>query len=168
VKAIAPRSALVLTVLLSARCQPSQGDGRAIWPDGSPAGADGGTPSTEIACPLHTTVEEVEARIIVPMCGRPGDFGCHASGISPRLMAPGTIAMNVLDQTPAHQCKADRLVDSRDPERSVLLIKVNSAGPLARCPDGSSGGPRMPPMDAPPLTAQQKGCLRWWVHQVAR
>jgi hypothetical protein len=140
----------------------------ACEPAPAPAPPDAAA-SEAIACRPYATTAEVEAQIIVPRCGRPGDTLCHVAGpYPPKMGQVGAIAANVLDHSPTRNCRQDRLVDRQDPARSFFLAKVFTRGEKAACADGGDGGPRMPYADAPSLTAEEAACLRWWVYEIGK
>jgi hypothetical protein len=153
------RGFLLVPALLAAACPGGSGD-----PSPSPdAGA-----ADAASCTLVTTAE-VEEKILLPRCGRPGDPLCHATGkYLPKIVAPGTIAAEVLDVTPMLNCRQDKLVSRQEPGKSYLLAKIQARGSLATCADGSNGGPRMPYQDAPQLTASERACVLWWVGEIVK
>lgn len=116
------------------------------------------------------SVADVEARILVPRCGAPGDGSCHATGAAPpRIGEVGRIVENLLDVRGTLHCHRDAYVSRGNPAASYLLAKLRApAGGTATCSDGSNGGPAMPYQDMRPLSRAEAACLEWWVQEISR
>jgi hypothetical protein len=155
-----PPGALLLPALLALTACPGGADPGARVPDAA---------TTQPGQCGLSTVAEVEEKILLPKCGRPGDPLCHGTGkYAPRITAAGGIAAEVLDVTPVLNCRRDKLVSRQEPAKSYLLAKIQARGSLATCSDGSNGGPRMPYQDAPQLTAGEQACVLWWVNEIVK
>jgi hypothetical protein len=141
------------------------------------ASANGGTGGTPPApeCKLFSTTNDVEDKIILPKCGKPGDATCHATGpFFPKMTAAGMIVDKVLDVKSTLKCSTDKYVNKLEPEKSFFLGKLKKTDAEVKCADGiKAGGPKMP-YDIPdgpkatPLTADEDACLRWWVMQIVK
>jgi hypothetical protein len=126
---------------------------------------------------MWTTAVAVEENLVLPKCGKPGDSNCHSNGpFPPKIMTVGSIVTNLKGKKPTLSCQGDQLINTTNPANSFILAKVNTGDAPAKaiCPSTGKpeGGDRMPysttAMPLPQLSQEEKDCLTWWVHQVAK
>jgi hypothetical protein len=148
--------------------------GTSVVADAGPTGGRGGAGGTEMLppppfCPYETT-QEIEEKLIVPTCGRPGQgdtMMCHNGNFKPKLDVAGEIARVLIEIRPALNCSRDKLILKANWQQSFILRKANPDSENVTCADGRSDGMKRMPFKLPPLSRAEYECLRWYVYQLA-
>ncbi|MDX2020614.1 MAG: hypothetical protein SF187_10255 [Deltaproteobacteria bacterium] len=114
-------------------------------------------------CGDYPTIGEVETKLIKVKCGDPS--GCHGtSGAKfPPELKTANMYERLFDKPGVGVCTSDKLIDSGDSAKSMMLTKL---GDTPKCTDGSDGGAKMPFSDKTMLTDGDKTCLQEYVKAV--
>jgi hypothetical protein len=137
-------------------------------------GGGGGTPGGGIAAECGKigvkSAAEFETKFIAVKCG--GDSACHQAVFPPRgLNMPAKIKGALVGVKAQTLCKEDYYINTSDPAKSFLLMKLTADNDMVDCPtpDAKGGGFRMPlkkgTIDKPDtrLTDDEIACLTWYV-----
>lgn len=137
---------------------------------GSGGGGGGGSGSgsdilgkTVENCGDYPTIADVETKLIKVKCGDPS--GCHGTSgakFPPELKNPNMYD-RLFDKPGVGVCTSDKLIDSSDSAKSMLLTKLAET---PKCSDDSDGGAKMPYTDKTMLTDGDKTCLEEYVKAV--
>lgn len=129
-----------------------------------------------IICPEYRTLADMD-RFFVQRCGV--NVACHTAALPWSDLKTPNVWLRMLDKAPVSVCAESmmKMIDKVDPEKSLILLKVNADPMMSKCSNPRNelwGDPMPPPLQkqnipvkSPPLTAEERACIRNFVHVAA-